>query len=631
MMRPDETVTPLEDDGGVPPDPPTFGYRILLSDTFDQVLAGQGAEADLGRLLDVAFARGRVLLQARAGAGKSFTLRRLVQEARRREVRVVEVLAVDWVATTSSGDQGATWSSLMAALPASAAPATALDELGGDDRIVLVIDGLNEVESRHVTGILDAVENLASRFPRLGVVIADRLNRRPVDEGRWQLATLTVVPHDEVLTLVPSATPELLTLLDSPFYLDQARVEGVGAGTHRELLLRQIGVGGSDLARLADAVFEGYAVDGSRLLDRDRFVAAVGEDVVAALQSSGVLREHRRAVLFDHHLQSDFLAAHSLADEPDRWRGSTFDVLTFEASSFDALALLLDDSDAGLSDLLVRQVYDWNFYASAYLVSEGDAVGHQVSIEMRTVLTAMLAERRFDRFAKTARQVTDALRLQIGPDASPYLEAESSEEVVALVAAVESDVEWFVRWRALFSKAGPELTVDDALQITDQDGLLGWTAANVLKRKDLDEEVTAVLLVLLDVAESTVRWRAVHALGAASSEVIEPLIDRLRSDAEPWVQYGALRSLIEVAAGGDTEVRRKVFAALAGLGAHIAGTRRLAIEAERAMVLVDPPAGWAEDAGILLEVLWAESTSVEAQDVWRSVSARLRDAEVLTS
>jgi len=97
------------------------------------------------------------------------------------------------------------------------------------------------------------------------------------------------------------------------------------------------------------------------------------------------------------------------------------------------------------------------------------------------------------------------------------------------------------------------------------------------------------------------------------------------NDPYHWVCYGAIRSLIEIASLALAQsTREEIFLRIADLGAHINSIPELAREVERSLKVDISPPSWAEDAGLLLECLWAASKSVEEQDRWRRVSADLR-------
>src|SRR6185369_16186165 len=106
---------------------------------------------------------------------------------------------------------------------------------------------------------------------------------------------------------------------------------------------------------------------------------------------------------------------------------------------------------------------------------------------------------------------------------------------------------------------GSALSDDDLAAIEHEDSLIGWTVANVAKRTTISESQAAMLRRLLQNAEDPiVRWRAAHVLGAHPSEDnVTALLDAL-NDPYHWVRYGAVRSLIELAAR-SSDLRPRIF------------------------------------------------------------------------
>jgi HEAT repeat protein len=612
-----------------PADSPRFDYRVLECSSFDEVLRGSGDEVTLDEFVQRALDHGRVLLQARGGSGKSETLRRLRAVGTERGLRVVEVWAVSWVNQVINDEQVATTAALVDAVASSSSPAVNASTFTDDRPTLLLIDGLNEVQSDYVLPLLAAVDILASRNPHLGVVVADRLTRRAVDTERWVLATLTAVPRAQIREFLGDAIGEdKLDLFANPYFLERARLDPASAAAHRSFFESQLGLDKATLSRLAAATNESYRVRRDRLNAQGYLAEKVGAEVVHNLVAAGVITRGAEYEWFSHHLMADYLAALDASSNEDRWNRVEFDALTFRASSFDALSMLLDEVENKDVDLLVRRVHDWNLYAAAHLIADDQMRSQRVSEDMKVALLGMLAERRFDRMLATAEQVTDALRLQSSPLATRLLAATGPSEVLDIVGSYEGETTWFNDWKALFTRQVGPAGAEDVALLTNADGVLGWTAANVLKRLGLSPSATGEAIELLGHEDPTVRWRAAHALGASPDpRVVERLLSVFTSKDDLWVQYGALRSLIEIARSGSPSVRRKVFTRLGQIASHINDSPQLKKEASRALRVIDSPAGWSEDAGLMVERLWGAGRTVADQDLWRSVSAQLQRIE----
>ena len=616
-------VTPSRHDGEVTHEterkPPPFDYRILLCDDFDAVLEEVGSAVSLDEVCDVAYRRGRVLIQASAGAGKTTTLGRLASVAEDRGFAVAEVAAVRWVAWAETALGRVDAGALEEALEVDGG---ALGPTSDGDRALLLVDGLNEVDSRYADTLLTIIEQLVTRRPRLGVVVADRVVRRRLPSA-WQLASITEVPASTVAEILGSSV-EHPGLHARPLYLEIARSGRAPTATLRELL-SALGLGRSDIAALSRVVSRHYHLRADRLMEREDLVRSVGSGVVARLANAKLLTDFGRFSSLSHHLFADYLAAIDLAARHEDWGRDEFDALTFRAASFDALGLLLDEVSDDVVGDLVRQVYDWNFYGAAHLLAHDDVTGPRIPTDLRRALLGLFAERRFDRMLATAQQVTDALRLQRSSVARELLGAETLHRVVEVTTSLPSASAWFSTWSDLFRSIPPfSPTSREVAVLAGSDSILGWTAANVLKRVGLQVAISDQLRSLLAHEDPTVRWRAVHALGAArDDEACESLLETAERDADLWVQYGAVRSLIEIAAVVPA-LRVLIFERLAKFADRIASSPRLASEVERCLQVREQPADWAEAAGLLVEQLWAVSGTVAAQDRWRDVSTKLQ-------
>ncbi len=610
---------------------PPFAYEVLLCSDFEGVLEASGTTASREAVVQAALERGRVLLQARGGAGKSTTLKRIAEAARSEGVRVVELWAVEWAKHAAQPPGEPSSADLLNAMAHASSPPTAMSELADGQPSLLLVDGLNELQTSHAHAILAAANTLATRYPQLGIMIADRLARRSIDEISWQLATLTPVPLWQVRDVLgASYREETETLFSNPYFLERARRDPMSAATHRSFFSAQLKIADHQLAKLARAVNLAYRERGNRLVNLNWLGEQVGSSIVDRLMEAGVLEMVEEPdARFVHHLISDFLAALDIADDPSRWNRAEFDVLTFKASSFDALPMVLDEVLNDNADLFARRLYDWNFYAAAYVIAEDEERSHRITTELKTAVLAMLAERRFDQLQATARQVSDALRLQKSAIAKALLTASDLETIIDIVEGLDISEPWFRQWRQLFGiRSGRDARADEVSLIRDADSVLGWTAANVLKRLTLDSDVVASLATLLEDVSPTIRWRAAHVLGAArTASAAEALDHCARGDEDLWVRYGAIRSLIEMAAGCGPEMRAQIFERLGQIAHEINETSQLTNEVARALTVTAPPANWSEDAGLLLECLWADAGSIEMQDRWRDVSARLRLSE----
>ncbi len=355
--------------------------------------------------------------------------------------------------------------------------------------------------------------------------------------------------------------------------------------------------------------------------------------MVAKLEAAGALIVSGKLAYFDHHLKHDYLAALFLAEHPERWERGAFDVVTFQASSFDTLALVLEQLPEVQGDAFVRAVYDWNPYGAAYAAAEIQHRGRSaVSGEMEHVILAVLAERTRDLMVFTAQRATDALNLFRTPEAARFRDAPTLEAAFQLVAEVHSDKEWFSRWRSIFTKPRGWHPGDAELGlIRDTDSVVGWTFANVLKRSSLSENQQDRMRALSveSVESPTIRWRVAHVLGSFPTLVnAQFLFQVFGDDSDPWVRFGAVRSLVEIAARGDPGVRDAVFA---GLTERAEGLRvdKISLSEFRRAVFIrkeNTPQGWLGSVARVLEALHRNSRSLEELERWERFAYDLRVA-----
>ena len=91
-------------------------------------------------------------------------------------------------------------------------------------------------------------------------------------------------------------------------------------------------------------------------------------------------------------------------------------------------------------------------------------------------------------------------------------------------------------------------------------GYLGWTIANVLKRLKLSSSEQWHLRKHVRDRAVAVRWRLAHVLGSFPTlNNFDVLKNLLTGDPDAWVRYGAVRSLVEMAARGSASIRKRVF------------------------------------------------------------------------
>lgn len=644
----------FEDKSNRLPGPP-FQVLIGWSDDYDSLLASEFRHrTDRHALIDVARREGRVLLSGRGGSGKTVLMRRLVARSLQDDGLVpVFVDLKRW-----SGLHYEEWerrlgkpgSGVHFLIDSCSDPPVDIGTLHAArpslERL-LVVDGLNEISAPVGQQILRALHDYVSYAVRTSVVAVDRMVRRDLPGPEpWSLAMVLPLDPDEVSRVLKSAgagkrRPASTSLLTTPYFLDwalrqgQSSLQQTKADTLRLWFEKHSGVAQADLPRAAKAAYVAYRRTRSRTFPLRLFQRFAGPDATHALITSEALLQQGTAAYFDHHLKHDYLASLWVRNASERPRRPSatarlFNSVTFYASSFDTLAMALEQmSSQGQADTFVRAVYDWNPYGAAYSVAEAEGEGvAPVSPEMKCVLFAVLAERQQDLLALTARKAADALRYFPGNDARAFVGA-SLAEVFRLVKSRSRGVQWFSDWVDLFTLTDALPRDEDVDTLEEEDSVTGWTAANVFKRLPLTEAQQERIRQLCTHRRETVQWRAVHVLGAFPNERnLETLLGRLEA-RDTWVRFGAIRSLVEIAArAGEPQFRQKVFAALEERVQSISEDRRVVKELQSALFVAPArvPPDWLNTIEGLVESLHVLAETPEERDRWRDVGYDLRKA-----
>ena len=113
---------------------------------------------------------------------------------------------------------------------------------------IVFVDGLNEIPARVGAAVLRSVDNLMIRIVGLRVIVADRLVRRGVKEGRWQLARvepLSAESQERAFRKSGRAKPKSSTalsqqLFDWAFFLAKAIDEGAASESGSDALLKYL-------------------------------------------------------------------------------------------------------------------------------------------------------------------------------------------------------------------------------------------------------------------------------------------------------------------------------------------------------------------------------------------------------
>jgi HEAT repeats len=606
----------------IPIHQPPYDFEVGLADGYDDLLSGEFSDVtdDLDQLLDLIRLRGRLLLSGHAGTGKTSLSLRLMARAVKKGWPTLRVDLRRWTPTIDerwrrSIDAEALPIGLLSPLATPPVMDRLIRDALGEGSALVVVDGLNEVPARSARAIPMVLDLFARRNPQIGVVLCDRFQRRELPSEDWLLGTIS-----EVRGASPSPPVNSALLLDiSEGKIDTGQTE---ADILLDFLCAKAEIKSPDDGRLADSALRLYK-DESRYFEWSALIALLSDaDIAVRLASSGTIDRDGDWASFRHHLFHDALAAHAVARHPECWEGGVFDTLTFNANSFDAVGLGLEQIREGAdANRFLLSVYDWNLYAAAYALARGRRLG-TLAVDSNTeeAMLAVLAERRWDPVAPSAQRVSDALRVFETELARRYLGARDVEEVFSIVA--EGNVgEGRGSWRQLFlGRVGTNRLLDE---LVDGGPLKGWIAANSLRRSALGADEFARLVGAFEDASGTVRWRAIHVLGSQpGADAAALLLGALDDDDWVWVRYGAIRALVEMA-GSSEELRESIVAALVERLPALVQEPRVLTEMEKALQLREPPDGWGRAVAPLLEELFSVAPTVADQDHWRAVGRKV--------
>lgn len=546
---------------------PLFRLRLGLAKGYDEVFSGKYfGKIDALNVLSNS-PQGRFLILGRGGAAKTVTVKKIVQGCAAKGCVPVLVTLRAWSALdyqhwerASSHAQKIDY--LLAHFTKTTTSTLELDAISPEQKRVLVIDGLNEVTPAIGQDIIYAADDFVRSNVGSTVILTDRLVRRSFDSSeRWRLGVVLPLTTSEAVRNIKKAKYKALTpyeqkLLTSPFFLNGYLEDNGGFSQHPKTRsekfqadFERLRLSSDDLNRAARAAFDAYQTK-SRTFEIKDFQSVAGKAVVDRLLASGTLkRDHfrRDSGYFDHHLKHDYLASRHLAAHPKLWNEAQFRTITFKGSSFDSIAMAMEQIPSTESaDLFLREVYDWNFYGTGYALAESGQSA--LSREMRLVILAMFSERRWDPILATAKKAEDTLSLVRGPDAAAMRRAKSYSDIFAHLRLFKTSEAWFDDWRDSFIRRNREpATNSDFIRLTEKDSVAGWTTSNVMKRLTLSPNQQAQVRDLLRSNNKVVRWRAAHVLGAFPSEAnVKALLLRLGDDSNS-VRYGSIRSLVECA------------------------------------------------------------------------------------
>jgi hypothetical protein len=547
----------------------------------EAILSGQEPTRLVDDLSILAQERGAVLIHGPGGSGKSVLLRRMaLQRLERGEISVLLDLSllpnlVPEDEHIAQLDLSELFDRMLLCSPYPLRR-TDLSHLGST--ILLIVDGLNELSSQAPlesaqARILAAVHAARADHRRLLVMVADRLNpRREADQYGYRRLALRPLATSTVRELVPDfddLPPRTREILRLPFFLGlwRGRSEGQQVSMSKAAMLSQTLLEGGRLnaeqiAELSETAYRAYEA-GSQYFRLDS-VSSVADKLISAgflirQEASSTVPDGAALAKFSHELFHDYLASSFVASRKAPWTEDTFDALSLRAQSVEAVQLALEQvGPTGREDFLTR-VYDWNATAAAVCLAEEQrySMVEGLTQEARIAIVASIAARQFDIFPHTRSGAARTLRGLPLTLTNGFLvghETVTETSIRERISSIRSDREWFLRWQEMYVRQpGGEASRHDLRTATDENSLLGWCAANTIRRLSIPETLWHELFGMLAAYDGHIqfrsrRWRLAHILGrSCTHEAKEELLRLLTGDEYHWVRYGAARSLIEVA------------------------------------------------------------------------------------
>ena len=435
---------------------------------------------------------------------------------------------------------------------------------------ILFVDGLSEIPSDSIRKQITGVLKLIQREFGFKIVVATRFFDS-TEYKSFKIFKLKKIGIEDLRTILQDKfgkstdkySKQNLEYLSIPFFLDIAITTGHDEITEysnyiNEHVFKNVAIQHrqSYLEDLSKLAFNAYHSE-KKFLIQGPITGQIKKYI-----TSKILHNFETGFKFDHHLINEFLVAYQIANNEEYWTAEKFDKITFEdKKSFVVIQMVLEQiTDKQKGDAFLTNVYDWNFYAVLHCLR---TVKNGFTIEFARVIILLLSEKLFDRFTHTRNNTLKKLKDLIievnilGIDFDliskiPLLNENEKRELFK--DFIIKNKKYFVdskyfRWYDLFSSSEEAPSVEFIANIVSDDPLIGWSSANVLKRRILSETSESNLqLLFLTTNNPAVKWRIVHALGASNSkETIEFLCKIIEKNELLWVTYGALRSILEIA------------------------------------------------------------------------------------
>lgn len=501
-----------------------------------------------------------------------------------------------------------------------------LDRLQKTHQRVVIADGLNEAYGGARSSIVRALDDWVRSQGGIepAVVISDRLNYETgIFDSKWshyevQPLSAEVVreqiafylDHADIYSQLSVVDQELLS---SPYFFESVLRSGKlalgsAAGALEGFFIQELGLSEKLLEELAQAAFTvmrqhrslSFPKSSMQELSDGLLEKLLADGVLIVSQrrtSSSPINPPQEMLHFDHQLKHDYLSALILAQDEKKWERGTFDDLSFKGASFNTLAMALQMMPSlAEGDRFLERVYDWSWPGALMCLAEAAKTGIPGASEaVQWMLLGVCSEKLFDPILPTRQRARYLFQAFEHPPGSVLKQASTFSEATQIISELQSTDRRFTEWKDLFLCESAEGFENTILNIREQQSILGWTLANVLRRLPLSEsDFRQLRQMFRDTTDRTIRWRIAHALGAFPTRSnAELLLRTLEEDEDHWVRYGAARAALEAAArvtdpSLQSEILGRIRSTGPGQGNLVKG------EIRRALYNLDAPERWGD-------------------------------------
>ncbi|MEK7996799.1 MAG: NACHT domain-containing protein [Planctomycetota bacterium] len=497
------------------------------------------------------------------------------------------------------------------------------NDLSRNGTVMLILDGFNElslveegvsIQER----IIEALERLRQRLATLKMVVADRMHSRPYATSFARVLLRGV--HEAELAAVlgehnisyDDLTQGSKAVLSIPFFLDRwlkMRRDNVPASRTAMLaeVLHEAAFSEDDLQRLARQAYNVYQTESLFFSVRD--LKELSSDEIQRLRLAGLIDVVESGRLrFTHQILHDYLAARLvLVTQKEQWDHRFFDTVSWTAQNSESIYLALEMLAGQRRNDFMEAIYDWHYPSAIYCLREDEFYSgtNLVSAEHRTAVLRSVAEKQVDVFPHTKARARELIRgLPEGLQTGFRVETSDPEEARGQLDArlqFPTNEAWYLRWREIVTRAPTSPAVEDLGDVAKDNAFIGWATANFLRRCDLQEKhwwwVSGALQSAALCGRPILEYRLVHVLGSARfpeavgwlEEALDRQIGRASTEQYLWIGYGAVRSLMEIAASKE-DLRDRIFAVLKTRAERLHPL--YCFEVSRCLKLERPPIAW---------------------------------------